>query len=354
MQDSSIINVAIVARIRKLMNLSKNDAASDNEREQSAAHAQRLMMDHNISLATVEASQDTSTIIRRMKQARKGYAQYDWQRTLMSSVATVNFAMVTTDFEWKKRRWYRTGFELVGREENVIGASVMFDYLRSTVERLARNHVGGDHLKLMTKKAMSFKTGCAEQLTQRLLERHRAALAEQKATANAARQASGGTALVVIMEDYAEQERCANEDFRCGLPPGTTAHNKFIAKRKNEAWGAAREILQREEFKGVDDEAMLNQAIVEAIFVKIAGAGLTDKELSEVVAYGRDDQVRAHIANARGVKPKGRRGGGRHYRSYSRQDRTDWSAHSAGSEAGKSVNLDKQVDRRAAHKAIES
>jgi len=80
MQDSSIINVAIVARIRKLMNLSKNDAASDNEREQSAAHAQRLMMDHNISLATVEASQDTSTIIRRMKQARKGYAQYDWQR----------------------------------------------------------------------------------------------------------------------------------------------------------------------------------------------------------------------------------------------------------------------------------
>lgn len=278
--------IAIVARARKLLNMSKDGGASENEREMASARFQKLMMEHNISMATVEASSNTSTVSRRKKDKSTGYAAYEWQQGLMRYVAEVNFCVVTTDYSWKRRR-YASGYTLVGREENVVSANILFDYLRTSVERLARAHVGGNHLLLMSVAAMSFKQGCASRLRDRLMQRHKAAIAEQRAKAEEAR-GSSSHALVPFMEDFAEAERCFNEDFRLGLEPGTTAKRQKTYNLKSKAFDVAVDAIRDAKLNDVDDRAIIKQAVDSPISDVFANCGFAPEEVAELMAGAMD------------------------------------------------------------------
>lgn len=335
------IDPAVVARVRKLLNLSKNDAASENEREQSATHAQRLMMEHNISVAMVEASNETSTVAKRQKNTHVGNAMYEWQRGLMFSIATTCFVTVTSTTgrnQWNQRV---KSYVLVGREENVISCQLLFDYLRQAIDRLAREYAGAG--RAFSNEASSFKKGCAARLGDRLLERHRKALAEQKAQAQQASAKSGLPAL--IMEDFAEMEACANEDFRLGLAQGTTAHLKFVYARKSDALNAVWDVFCTKEWQEVEDHETLNQKADEIAMEKIAAAGLTPAETKSALEYARN-AVHWHVQEAAHRKnPKKHRSVYRSYRraSAGSRDNTNYSAFNAGSDAGSRVSLDRQA-----------
>ena len=349
-QVQTAIDPAVVARVRKLMNLSKDGAASENEQEIAASHAQRLMMEHNISVAMVEASHDTSTVVRRKKEGHVGHAMYEWQEDLMARCATTSFVTVTntvTTAQGTGRAGtaHRVkGYVLVGREENVVSCRIMFDYLRTTTERLAREYAGPG--RALSNEAMSFKKGCAARVGSRLLTRHREALAAQRAASECA--AKTGNALTIIMEDFAEAEACANEDFKLGLTPGTTAHRKYFYARQGDAYLAVQDALSDVAYADVDDLAMLKQKSDELATATVAAAGLTDEELARVLDYARyavTNHIQA-IKERRNPK-KARRSRARSW-GRSKSDNTNYDAYTAGSEAGSRVGLDRQADHGAA------
>lgn len=346
MQTQTAISPALVAKVKKLLNLSRDPNATENEIELAAAHAQRIMLEHNITIAQAEAA-DTSarSLVQRLKGEAKGKAMYEWQRSLMATVATTNFCMTFRKTAWSGNKTKQVGYEVIGREENVVAVTETFDYLTSTIERLAREFVGGDHLQLMSRKAMSFKEGAAARLQTRINRQHREAMAAQKAAAEEAR-ASSSNALAVVMEDFAEAERCANEDFRRGLPAGTTARANYCANAQSKAWAAVYDAVMEAKITDKEIAEQIAKAAAEPI---LASFGLTDKEIESRL----DGTVRSGVYSAmEELAPKKARKAGRarayRYRS-GRQDKPrDHGAYDAGGAAGDRVSLNKQVAENSA------
>jgi hypothetical protein len=243
----SAVDPKIVSRIQKLLALARDGGATEAEAETAMSMAQAAMMEHNISVAMVEAGGGQSDDTRTTAET-EGRAMYEYQRNLMAAVAKVNFCSVNvvTEKRWKRRGFgTKRSYQIIGRVSNVTSAQQMFDYLCSTIERVLGDHIDGNSQR-MSRFAMSFKEGCADRLIARLQERHRAQLREQKRRAaeeNARRAhpsyASDGKGLVVIMEDYEQRERDLNWDHEYGLAPGTTARERAQRQAEYAAWRAA-------------------------------------------------------------------------------------------------------------------
>jgi hypothetical protein len=342
------IDPAIVIKVRKLLNRAKDAASTQGEAEMAQAAAQRLMLDHNISLAMVQASTSTSTAKRR-KDKVENVGRYAWQRDLMSSIATANFCLVSTPERCVydslgRPRWVRDGLELFGREENVVSASVMFDYLRKTIDRLARDYVGGDAKLNMSKQATSFKEGCGARLAQRVRTIHREAMDVERGKAPA-----GDGRSLALMDDWSQREADENEDFRCGFAAGTTARRRYVSEVSDNAWRLASAALQP--LKDVTDKAMLTQVAMDAISALMDATGLEGEERASVIKSAVTWHVEGHIraANDRANPKKEKAARGRSYRSYGRAAKPrDWNAQRAGSRAADDVSLDRQVAERAA------
>lgn len=337
-------DLAIVARIKKLLNLSRDGGASESEVEQARAHAQRLMMEHNVSIATAEAADTSHTNVRRKNETTKGRAMYDWQRGLMWTLCRVNFCSCLNEYNWSGRNWRTVGFQIIGREENVVAVTTTFDYLRQAVERTAREYVGGDHHRLLSNEAMSFKEGASSRLQERINDQFREALRAQRAEAERARANGDGKALVVVMEDYAEVERCLNEDFRRGVAPGTTAHEKFVSSVQSKAFMKATEIMQA---AGTKDRELLEQASIPVVKEMLAASGLTPEEQAATL----DQAINMAAGNAT-TTTKQRRGGRRYRYTGGSQKDVNWSAHSDGGSAANRISLNKQVDTGSTAKLI--
>jgi hypothetical protein len=332
------ISPAIVAKIKKLMNLSQDGAASENEQEIAAAHAQRLMLEYNVSLATVQAQSLDKDTARRMKERRTGGAKFEWQRSLMSTIASVNFCFVTVHHEFAGSKYIARGFDLIGREENVVSTQVMYDYLKATIERLARDYVGPGQGMHMSKAANSFREGAGSRVEMRIRQRAREAKQEQASQT----VANNGRSVALLMDDYAEIERCANEDFRFGYEPGTTARRNYLWKMRVSAYDAAVDALKKPEMRDVSDKAMLTQVATQAAEDAISSSGLDGKELAEVLSYAVKNAIKTTHEKAEPVK----RGRGRPPGSgwgRASQKTVNHDAYMAGDSAGRNIGLDKQV-----------
>ena len=343
---------AVVARMRKLQAMRDDEGASEAERELAGAHFQRLKLANNVTTAMLEAADGSASgAAKRAKTVVEGVGRYEWQVNLMQSVATANYCAVTTLYReapnkngWGSRR-VKAGFALFGREENVVATEVLFDYLRQTTERLARDYVGGDRHRMLSREATSYKEGCGGRLANRVLSRHREGVAAEAAKHAAP---SDGRAVALVVEDWAEAERCANEDFRLGLPQGTTARRTWLSKLESRAWRAGAKALEALELRDVTDATLLTQVVRAAVEAEVGAAGLEGKELDRLLDYAVTYPVRDHITDAeRRANPKKApkeptyrawRGG----RARKERER-DWSAQSAGRRAADDVSLDKQL-----------
>ena len=160
-QPQPVIDMESIAnKIKKLLALSQ----SPNEAEAIAASqkAQELLTQYNLSMADIA---DPQAIDEEVEQQTLFHldSKREWVITLLDGVARANFCSIimTTG------RGYGTDYKLIGRPSNIAVASLMYDYLSETVERLTRtahNTSGERGFK------NSFRLGCANRIYFRLME----------------------------------------------------------------------------------------------------------------------------------------------------------------------------------------
>lgn len=370
MDDQQNIDPKVIARIKKMLHLANHGTASEGEANNAAEMAQKIMMEHNISMAMVEgASLDGAG---RTKTKDEGSAKYAFQRDLMVACAEVNFVYQEVNYDYKGTYKKATGYTLIGREANVVACKTLFEYLFQTIDRLGLEFVGDERLQYGI-PANSFKEGCAARIGERLRERHREQLREQarqarEANAAARHPASSGTALVVVMDDYAQDEKDRNEDMRLGKPEGFTAHKRLMATRASEI-AAALEDAFRPLVKTVGDRDILMQAARAAFEALCANRGWpVDEDLEEMFGRQVQRQIMYHMdAYNEAVRwakltplqrqreiEKEQRASDRYWNAYYRRNAggqksqpsgVDASAYAAGQRTGNTVGLDAQVGR---------
>lgn len=244
MSDQHDSNEAFIRRLRAMRNMTVDRGASVEEAANAAAMVQRMLAERGMTLAEI-AGRDTepgaaSRAEKREKTKHDRAAMYKYQRDLMEALANNNFCMYFLDEEWamsfgKERRVKR--HVLLGRESNVIGTTMTYDYLVETMDRLLP-YTG---MEKRGKEALIWLEGCASRLVERLndLRRQMAAESEKKKAEEEKRRqhpayASSGTALVTLDDVYGSEEDL-NTDAQYGYEPGTTARER----REREAKSAA-------------------------------------------------------------------------------------------------------------------
>lgn len=352
--EQQTIDPKVISRIQKMLNLARDGAATEGEARNAMDAAEATMRKYNLTMAQVEAGGGAGGEgSKRTKDSVKGRAQYEFQQQLMLACAEVNYCVVLKTAQWKGNRSMVTGYTLIGREANVIATRELYDYLNATTERLAFEYVGSDNRQRLSRRAISFKKGCAERLGQRLRERHQESLEEQarEARARNAGPASSGTALVVVMKDFAQDEADANEDLRWGQPEGTTAAHRRRSAAESLVYRAASAAIQSCESNDRDEllaaglnaagpvalaqgvpEVRMRTFVENIVEMKLAHLNAPEETLSEKLK--RQDRERK----------ENERFWNRQRREREREDaNTDWTAKHAGSRAGENVGLDKQI-----------
>jgi hypothetical protein len=246
-----------IEKIRKLLALANDKGATEAEAALAAERAQDLMNQHGLEMASLDLTGEGEA---REKGAATavGLGREAWAESLMSAVAESCYVTA-----WTKRVGRRLeGFTLIGRKSAVVSCEIMFSYLSRTVIRLSRAETGSQRY---------FRFGCAERIAQRIVARHHDELRKQREAADAQRTqntASGnGTALVVVLEDYAQKERDMNRDFMRGVAPGTSARERIEAQDKQRRIDARIAELQAQDI-GWDEAwwmASYNMTLEQAI-----------------------------------------------------------------------------------------
>lgn len=247
----------IVERARKLLALRDHAGTNENEAALAASKLQELLAEHNLSMATVEASQARSGVTsspeteKREKKQHERSAMYRYQQDLMRALAKNNFCMyfmtdVRAESFGKERIVKR--HVLLGRESNVAVTQLTYDYLVDALDRL----LPYEGMQKRGKDALLWLSGGADRLVERLdalrdkMETESAKKAQDKSVrAKHPGAATTGNALVVLADVYGS-ERDLNADALEGLEPGTTARRRREHAAEQSARVAAMAAKEKE------------------------------------------------------------------------------------------------------------
>lgn len=354
----TLVDIRIVTKIQKLLALARDGGATEGEANSAMEMAQRIMLANNLSMATVEAAGEVAQDGKRIKDEARGvnknrsWAQYPWQRNLMDEIGRVNFVRVSEKWGrsegggWKGKV-RQTGYTLIGREGNVVAAKEMFTYLMTTINRLLMERNEGDHTQNMSRSSLSWKEGCADRLRERLGERFDAMIAEQQrevrereAAARHPSAAATGTALVVVMKDYAQAEEDANADLVFGYEPGTTArHRAERAATEAAAEAETTERLRVAKGEGATERELSTMRLRRC---SLEAARLFIEQIDNPAPDLRTEAEKKKAAE------KEAREEARWQRYWDRKrarefNRLDHGAYREGQRAGDKIGLDKQV-----------
>lgn len=351
------IDTKVVERIQKLLALAHPDGgATEAEMNLAMEKAQEIMRDNNLSMAMIDASGGKSE--GRAKEETKKNALYPYQRNLMTALCDTNYCHVTVSYKAAARRSlnakYRTfpaGYQIIGRESNVVLVRVMFDYLIKTINRLVLEELGGDHTKRMSNWAMSWCDGCSTRLVERIKAQYDKILHEQKIEAEQKRKEyetrskhpgaapqSNGNALIVILEDHAQSERDLNEDFRNGRAPGTTA------RQRAEQKAARKKAIADAIADGVTDKDVLSW--MEYGYTREQAEKMVDRnkieEEIEVKVKKKETDAQRRKREEREARARER---SRH-RYWREQSKRNPEGYRSGTAAGDKISLHQQIDNR--------
>lgn len=345
------VDRAVVDRIKKLLNLARDGGATEAEAERAQEFAERMMQEHNLHLAMVEASGEVGAEARG-KGAADGRAMYRWQRELMAAIAETNYCHLSTlqravrtgqrdRYGVERMRMTPSGYELIGREANLVATTTMFDYLCQTVNRLVLDYVGGDNRQRMTKHGVAFQEGCGDRLRDRIKQRHEDYLRQQRREAEeemARRAATGGatgTALAVVMEDFAELERMYNEDVRRGVPLGTTRDERDKRRAERDETGRQNKAKM---------DRLLAEGIAERVAQWMVWMNWDQAEAERYVASQVPKEETEAQRRKREAKEE-REWQAYREREWRRQAKRNTAGYRDGQAAGDQVGLDSQVGR---------
>lgn len=182
----------ILERVRKMLALANDGAASEGERDTALRMAYNLLAKHQLDLEDVNAF-EKEKIDPRGKFTLDGW-NIPWCRDIRAAVA--DLFMCT--YYWKKINATKGRHTFVGRESNATTCMYMGDFIVLGLLREADKRYG----HRLTPQGRSFGTGAADKLWQRVI-----ALRKEKQ----AEISSGGSALVLI--NLAKSEEQANRDL---------------------------------------------------------------------------------------------------------------------------------------------
>jgi hypothetical protein len=162
-------NESVLAKIQKLLALAGNNP-NEHEAASAMAKAQELLVQHNLSMAHLDAHKEKKTKEEaaegREQKGVKRSGMFIWQRELWKRLAEVNFCIY-----WSQKQYHASGVYsnhqhwLVGREDNVKTVEVMGDYLE---EWMSKNCPYGPR---EGKNIHLWKQGVVDRLTTRLREK---------------------------------------------------------------------------------------------------------------------------------------------------------------------------------------
>lgn len=311
--------VAIIEKVEKLLRLA-NKNPNEAEAAAAAAKAQELLTAYNLDMAMVG---EVSSGNAKREQAKLKGGAYLYQRDLWNSVARLNFCLHWNDTKrsiypkkrklwdgtWQKYDWVRWQWHhfIVGRVVNVVATRTMAEYLEGAIERVLRERLADritgivPNTQLFSKWAVSYRSGAAMRVVEKLDERRNEMVAEENRKKAEAARAGTSTATALTISSYKDAETDANMDFLYG--------EGFSAKQA--AQRAERARLARE---------------AEEEYTRWAAANPEEARAEEA--------KRRKEAEKRTRKPR-----------REKQYTGDSGAYWAGYDAAESISIDQQVDR---------
>lgn len=241
MPDLSPEARAAVSKIEKLLKLATKNP-SEAEAVAAAAKAQEMLAQYNLDMAAVE--QHSGGKSQRSDEKMLG-GLYRYQRSLWKAVADLNFCLYWNMYTFdpnktgrsrnrygetrKRQGGWRFEHRVVGRTVNVVATRTMAEYLEQVIERITRERLHGEGIQFFSKWAVSFREGMSDRIENKIYERRRHLLAEERRkdqeekdkTTKAGREGvSTATGLSLMV--YIDKEADANIDFIHG--EGTAAN----------------------------------------------------------------------------------------------------------------------------------
>mgnify|MGYP003637289465 CR=1 FL=1 len=161
---------SILNRIQKLLKMSTENGASENEAMLAADKAQKLLQEHNLSIADIKDDSQAEPIDSEDTEVDRDL----WKGYIRNATAKLYFCTTYTtmklDTHYKKVKV----ITFVGRKSNRMVATEMCKYFINTVDRLAAEEfkeVPGSRATI-NRMAHAFKQGAASKLSARLRERY--------------------------------------------------------------------------------------------------------------------------------------------------------------------------------------
>lgn len=317
----------VLVRIQKLLAMTQGRGATEAEAAIAAEHVQRLLQDNGLTMAQVEAEGGNADDIggSREKRTTDRRAMYEYQRTLMGALASNNFCLHTIIVVKNAKPLYSGGrgktsrcHVLVGRFINVQGTEQMYDYLDTTMRRLA-TEAGIDYRA--TREFNLFLEGATSRVVERLTERRREReLQDRKDAAMRAAAGSNGTGKELVLADVYGSEADMNNDVLNGFPVGTTVRRRLDGQAKEAARQAKEKALVE---AGVDPTEAFYQSY---------GYGE-----AEAKTYAQNWHRRSARTGGRGRSTNWTRSDSKH------AEKINSASYKAGRSAGNDIGLDSQV-----------
>ena len=161
---------SILNRIQKLLKMSTENGASENEAMLAADKAQKLLQEHNLSIADIKDDSQAEPMDSEDVEVDRDL----WKGYIRNATAKLYFCKTYTtmklDTHYKKVKV----ITFVGRKSNRMVATEMCKYFINTVDRLAAEEfkeVPGSRATI-NRMAHAFKQGAASKLSARLRERY--------------------------------------------------------------------------------------------------------------------------------------------------------------------------------------
>lgn len=182
----------IIERVRKMLALANDAAASEGERDNAMRMAYNLLAKHNLDIADVGSTQPQE--VREQQVARMSV--YPWARGIAHSIAGLFFC----SYYFSRGSGKLAHHYFVGKQSNAIAANEMSQYIIASVFKELRQRFGSE----TSPEARSFAVGVETALRRRCRELREAAEREAKGV-------SSGRELVLA--SLYEQERKANDQW---------------------------------------------------------------------------------------------------------------------------------------------
>ena len=161
---------SVLKRIQKLLKMSTENGASENEAMLAADKAQKLLQEHNLSISDLKDEDQVEPMDSEDVEVERDL----WKGYIRNATAKLYFCKTYTTMKLDKQYRRVKVITFVGRKSNRMVATEMCKYFINTVDRLAAEEfreVPGSRASI-NKMSHAFKQGAAAKLSKRLNDRY--------------------------------------------------------------------------------------------------------------------------------------------------------------------------------------